>query len=139
MKINHISAVLMLIFIISCSSAPLRFSRIEYNIPDHIKVNVDDLKKALSDVKTDSSSNLHIKITLYSYSSGAETISFSGEKDFKTVRSSGKIKGLLKIMNGKEILQAEFVEGSGDSTEEMLSALAENIKKRLFPECRENN
>jgi len=131
LKIYLISAVLALIFGISCSSSPIRFSRIEYKVPEYIKVNPDDLKSALSGVKTDSSSSIHISVILYSYSSGAETISFSGENDFKTARAKGKIKGLVKVMNGKDILKAYFVEGGGSTREEMILALVKDIKLKL--------
>ncbi len=131
MKINLISAVLALIFGISCSSSPVRFSRIEYKVAEYIKVNPDDLKSALSDIKTDSSSSIHIAVILYSYSSGAETISFSGDNDFKTAMAKGKIKGLVKVMKGKDILKAEFVEGGGTTREEMILALVKDIKLKL--------
>lgn len=126
------SAIMALLFLISCNSTPVRFSRIEYNIPDNISVKADDLKTVLEEIKIDPSADIYIVLTLYSYSSGAESLSFSGVNDVKTVNSSGKLKVLVKVMDGKKILRAEFIEAIGNNKQEMLLSLVKEIKLKVI-------
>jgi hypothetical protein len=119
------------IFLLSCRDSSVVFNRIEYIIPDHINIKKEDLSSRFAEVKTDSSSSVYVVIVLYSYSSGAETISFSGGNDVTTTTAGGRLKALVKVMDGKKILRAEFVEGVGGSSEEMLSSLLQEIKLKL--------
>jgi hypothetical protein len=130
-KIKQVLFPSLLLFILSCDSPAVSFNRIEYNIPGHININEDDLKGALSGIETDSASSVYIVVTLYSYSSGSETISFSGGDDVKTVSGKGRIKALLKVMDGKKIIRAEFAEGGGSSKEEMIASLVKEFKLKM--------
>ena len=132
LKIKSASLMFLAFFIISCESSAVSFNRIEYKIPPHIIISEEDMKKGLGGIKTDPASPFYIEVTLYSYSSGRETISFSGGDEVKTVNGKGKLKALLKVMDGKKIIRAEFAEGEGGSKEEMLSSLAENFKHKLL-------
>ena len=123
---------LTVIFTVSCSTAPANINRIEYKIPGHIIINSDDLKNSMGDVQTDPLSPLFLTITLYSYSAGAETISFSGTEDVKTENSSGMLKAIVKITDGKKIQQAEFLTGKGNTKDEMILSLAKEIKRKFF-------
>jgi len=132
LKINFTSLFVLLCFFLSCDSPAVSFNRIEYKIPAHISIQADDLKRALGYVKTDPSSPLYIVVTLYSYSSGSETISFSGGDDLKTVSGKGKLKALVKVMDGEKIVKAGFIEGGGNSKEEMLSSLVKDFKHKMM-------
>jgi len=131
-KICTAAAILSAIFTLSCRSTPVSFSRIEYSIPAHINVKPEDLQLHFKDIKTDPSSTLFIVIVLYSYSSGAETISFSGGNEMKSASIKGKVKGLVKVMDGGKIVIAEFVEGGGNSKDEMLSSLVKDIQSKFL-------
>jgi hypothetical protein len=131
LKINTLFMLLTLIFTISCMEPAVTFSRIEYNIPGHINIRKEELTSAFGEIETDSASRYYIVVTIYSYSTGTERISFSGGNEVKTVSGRGRLKVLLKVMDGKNILRAEFVEAEGNSKEEMLSSLAGEIKLKL--------
>lgn len=128
LKIKFNLSLILLLFLLSCESPAVSFNRIEYNIPDHIIINEEDMKSAFGEVKTDPASSLYIVITLYSYSSGRETISFSGGDDVKTESGKGKLKALVKVMDGKKIVRAEFAEGTGNTVQEMISSLVKDFK-----------
>ncbi len=128
-KLLLFSALMLLI--ISCDTPAVSFNRIEYNIPGHISINEDDLKSAFREINTDPASSFYMVVTLYSYSSGTETISFSGGDDVKTVSGKGRIKALLKIMDGNKIIRAEFAEGGGGSREEMIASLVKDFKIKM--------
>jgi hypothetical protein len=128
LKIKFNVSLILLLFLLSCESPAVSFNRIEYNIPEHIIISEDDMKSAFGGIKTDPASSLYIVITLYSYSSGRETISFSGGDDVKTESSKGKLKALVKVMDGKKIVRAEFAEGTGNTVQEMISSLVKDFK-----------
>lgn len=132
MRINFIQFLCFLILILSCRSEPLKFSRIEFFIPEHIRLKEDDLRKSFNTLETDPSSQTYIVIVLYSYSSGTESISFSGDGGFKTVNSKGRLKILVRVMNGKKITRAEFIEAAGDNEQEIISSAAKEIKLKLL-------
>lgn len=123
--------MISVILISSCRDKPVTFSRIEYVIPAHININIEEIKSRFTDFKTDPVSPYYAVIVFYSYSSGAETISFSGGDDVTTVTAGGRLKALVKVMDGKKILKAEFVEGTGSSKEEMIGSFDKEIKLRL--------
>lgn len=128
LKIKFNASLILLVFLLSCDSPAVSFNRIEYNIPGHIIINEEDLKSAFGEIKTDPASSLYIVITLYSYSSGRETISFSGGDDVKTESGKGRLKALVKVMDGKKIVRAEFAEGTGNSLQEMILSLVKDFK-----------
>ena len=128
LKIKFNVSLILLLLLLSCESPAVNFNRIEYNIPDHIIINEEDMKSAFGEVKTDPASSLYIVITIYSYSSGRETISFSGGDDVKTESGKGKLKALVKVMDGKKIVRAEFAEGTGNTVQEMISSLVKDFK-----------
>ncbi len=128
----HLSVfLLMLVSALSCTDPVASISRIEYRIPSHINLTAGDLNRISGDFKTDPSSAVYIEITLYSYSAGREKISLSGDSEMKTVTSPGRIKALVKVINDKKLLRAEFAEGRGSTKEEMINSLAEDIKRRF--------
>ena len=131
-KINALLLIFLTMLISSCRESSVAFSRIEYVIPEHIDIKADDLKSRFSEFKTDPASSIYIVIVLYSYSSGAETISFSGGEDLKTAIAGGRLKALVKVMDGKKIIRAEFVEGDGNSKDDMLVSFVKEIKLRLI-------
>ncbi len=131
LKINFLLLMFTSIFMLSCRETSVALNRIEYIIPSHINIKTEDLSSRFVEVKTDSSSSVYAVIVLYSYSSGAETISFSGGNDVTTTTAGGRLKALVKVMDGKKILKAEFVEGAGGSSEEMLSSFAREIRLKL--------
>ena len=124
--------VLLSNIILSCVEPVSGYSRVDFVIPEYINIRPDELKKSWGEEKTSPSSSVYIIVTLYSYSSGSETISISGTGEIQTVRGKGIIKYLVKVMNGHELIQAEFFEGSGNSREEIISSLIKQIKQRLF-------
>lgn len=128
LKLKFNALLILLLLLLSCESPAVSFNRIEYNIPDHIIINEEDIKSAFAEIKTDPASSLYIVITLYSYSSGRETISFSGGDNVKTQSGKGRLKALVKVMNGKKIVKAEFAEGTGSSIQDMISSLVKDFK-----------
>lgn len=128
LKIKFNASLILSVLLLSCESPAVSFNRIEYNIPGHIIINEEDMKSAFREIKTDPASSLYIVITLYSYSSGRETISFSGGDDVKTESGKGKLKALVKVMDGKKIVRAEFAEGTGNTVQEMISSLVKDFK-----------
>ena len=119
--------------IFSCSGTVGRYSRIDFVIPPQVNIRPEELKKIWAEEdKTDPSSGIFIVVTVYSYSSGSETVSFSGSGEMQTVRGKGRLKCLVKVMDGKDIIRAEFVEGSGNTKEEMFSSVIREIKSSLF-------
>jgi len=131
-KINYRSVLPVFLFALSCTDPVVSFSRIEYRIPGYIDIKTDDLNRISGDFKTDPASAVYVEVVLYSYSAGAEKISLSGDGEFKTVSGNGRLKALVKVMNDKKILRAEFVEGRGNSKEEMLSSLGKEIKLKMI-------
>jgi len=132
LKISVLLLLFPVIFVFSCRESSLTINRIEYTIPDHIDVKAVELKNRFSEFKTDPSSPVYIVIVLYSYSSGAETISFSGGQDMSTAIAGGRLKALVKVMNAEELIKAEFVEGRGDTKEDMIISFVKEIKLRLM-------
>lgn len=123
----------MVSIMISCSKPVTRYSRIDFVIPDQVSIKYDELKKIWAEeYKTDPVSTIYIVVIIYSYSSGSETVSFSGSGEMQTVRGKGRLKCLVKVMDGEKIIRAEFVEGIGNSREEMLSSVINEIKFKLF-------
>lgn len=120
-------------FFLCCGSGQLKYSRIDYIIPGHIIISSDELQQAIGEIRTDTASVISLTVVIYSYSSGRETISFSGGDEMKTASSKGKIKALLKYTEGKKIVRAEFVEAEGRTREELISALAEKIRVKIKP------
>ncbi len=114
----------------SCDNTVSGFSRIEYTIPGHIKISGDELKQSGSVLVTDPKSRYHAEIVIYSYSSGTESISFSGE-EMSSSTGEGRIRGLVKIMDGKSIIKAVFIEGRGKKREEMISSLFNDAAIKL--------
>jgi len=131
LKINFISLLIFSISIMSCRGESIRISRIEYSIPDHIIIKTEDLKTALKDINTDPSGDHYLVLVIYSYSSGKETISYSGIGDLKTTSGKGRLKVLLKFMNDTKIIRAEFIVSEGNSKEEIISSIAKEIKLKL--------
>jgi len=131
LKLNALLLIFLTFLTSSCRESSVTFNGIEYVIPEHIDIKADDLKSRFSEFKTDPASSIHIVIVLYSYSSGAETISFSGGDDLKTAIAGGRLKALVKVMDGKKIIRAEFVEGYGNSKDDMLVSFVKEIKLRL--------
>ncbi len=129
LKSGLATALFSFLFLFSCRE-PVSFSRIEYNIPSHINIKTDELEDAFKEMKLNPSAILYIKVTVYSYSSGSETISFSGE-DVKTIKSGGKIRVLIKVMDNKKVIRAEFAEGAGNSKKELLSTLVKDVQQKL--------
>ena len=132
LKINLITVILLGTFVSACNDHTVSINRIEYSIPEHISIKADDFKTSLGDIKTDPSSSIYIVVVLYSYSSGVEKISFSGAEDVKTSSAKGKLKALFKVMEGDNILRAEFAKGEGSSKEEMITSLVKEIKLKLL-------
>jgi len=130
-KIKWLFFSALMLFIMSCDTPAVTFNRIEYNIPGHISINEDDLRSAFREINTDQASSYYIVVTLYNYSSGTETISFSGGDDVKTVSGRGRLKALVKVMDGKKIIRAEFAEGGGSSKEEMIASLVKEFKLKM--------
>lgn len=131
-KINALLLIFLTILVSSCRESSVTFNRIEYVIPEHIDIKADDLKNRFSEFKIDPASSIRIVIVLYCYSSGAETFSFSGGEDLKTAIAGGRLKALVKVMEGEKIIRAEFVEGNGNSKDDMLVSFVKEIKLRLI-------
>lgn len=125
------TGVLYTVMLILSCREPAAFSRIEYRIPSQININIEDLKAAFRSIKTDASGGLFIVVSVYSYSSGSEKISFSGGENIKTVTSDGIIKVLIKVMDDKKIIRAEFAEGRGNNKEELFSNLEKDVRLKL--------
>jgi hypothetical protein len=85
----------------------------------------------MKDFHPDPSSILFLEITIFSYSTGLESMTISDNEDIKNVIESGKIKGLLKIRDGKKILRADFIDANGNSKEEMISSFIDKIRFKL--------
>ncbi len=131
LKLKLFLLLFSMVFMSSCRDTAVTFSRIEYVIPAHIDIKTAELQSRLTDIKTDSASPYHIVIVLYSYSSGAEKISFAGGDNITTVTAGGRLKALVKVMDGEKILRAEFAEGTGNSMEEMILSLVIGIKSQI--------
>jgi hypothetical protein len=120
------------IIIISCAEPVPEYSRVDFVIPPHINISQDELTKNWPDKKRNPASPVHIVITLYSYSSGSETITFSDTGEMKTITGKASLKCLVKVMRGKEILRAEFLEVSGSSKEDIINFLINQVRDKLF-------
>jgi hypothetical protein len=86
----------------------------------------------MKDFHLDPASLLYLEITIYSYSTGLESISISDTEDIKNVIEPGKIKGLIKITDGKKILSADFIDATGNSKEEMILSLIDKIRLKYI-------
>jgi len=122
------------VILINCSCADKNIRKyrvIDVNIPSSIILDRIDLKKVSNTLKTDSLSKYTVKITVYSYSSGREVISFSGSGDLTSGTQPGVLKGLIKILEGDKIIRVEFIEAKGNSNEELVSDFNAAILKIL--------
>ena len=132
---NYIRAVLLSIavsfFNLSCNDAEITFNKITCKIPKYININEDEIYAQLKDFQLDPSSRLCLEITIYGYSTGLESIIISDDGDIKDAAETGKIKGVIKITDGKKILGADFIDITGSSKEEMISSLINKIKFKL--------
>lgn len=119
--------------VLSCDEAVIRYSRIDFIIPEQINIRQDELLKAWSDENSrDPASGIVIVVTVYSFSSGSETFSFSGNGDMQTVKAEGRVKCLVKVMDGDKLVRAEFIEGTGKNRDELFSSVIREIKRKLF-------
>ncbi|MCL2155742.1 MAG: hypothetical protein FWH53_08770 [Leptospirales bacterium] len=116
---------------LSCDDAKLSFSKITCKIPEYINIKDDEIYAKIKDFHLDPSSLLFLEITIYSYSTGLESISISDSGDIKNVIEPGKIKSLIKITDGKKVLRADFIDAIGNSKEEMISSLVDKIRVKL--------
>ena len=123
--------IVLCFFNLSCDDANITFSKITCKIPKYINIDEDEIYAHLKDFHLDPSSLLFLEITIYSYSTGLESITISDNDDIKNVIEPGKIKGLIKITDGKKILSADFIDANGNSKEEMISSLIDKIKFKL--------
>ena len=132
---NFIRIIFMCIFLcffnLSCDDAKLTFSKITCKIPEYINIKEDEIYAKMKDFHLDPSSLLFLEITIYGYSTGLESISISDSEDIKNVTEPGKIKGLIKITDGKKILRADFIDANGNSKDEMISSLVDKIRVKL--------
>lgn len=130
-SIIPLSLIVYAIFLLSCRGTSAGFSRIEYTVPGHINISKVDLEIAFRTLKTDPSSPYYIEIILYSYSSGAESIAFSGSGDVVSSTKNGRVKGLVRLMNGKKTVKAVFIKGEGKTREEIISSLVNDATVKL--------
>ena len=132
---NYIRAVFLCIVlfvsILSCDDTKFTFSKIICKIPEYINIREDEIYARMNDFHLDPASSLYLEITIYGYSTGLESISISDNGDIKNTIEPGKIKGLIKITDGKKILRADFIDADGNSKEEMILALVNKIRFRL--------
>ena len=129
--IKVISLCVLFLFNLSCEDAKLTFNKITCKIPKHINLEEDEIYAHLNNFPLDTSSSLYLEITIFSYSTGLESIIISDNGDIKNSAESGKIKGLIKVTDGKKILSADFIEVSGKSKEEMILFLIDKIRAKM--------
>ena len=133
---NYIRAIFLCIVLfvsnLSCEDTKVSFSKIICKIPEYINIKEDEIYAKMKDFPLDSASSLYLEITIYSYSTGLESITMSDDGDIKNVTDAGKIKGLIKITDGKKILSADFIDISGNSKEELISSLINKIKLKYI-------
>jgi len=131
-NMNYIRAVFLCIVlfvsILSCDDTKFTFSKIICKIPEYINIREDEIYARMNDFNLDPASSLYLEITIYGYSTGLESISISDNGDIKNTIEPGKIKGLIKITDGKKILRADFIDADGNSKEEMILALIDKIR-----------
>ena len=113
---------------LSCEDTKVSFSKIICKIPEYINIKEDEIYAQMKEFPLDPASLLYLEITIYSYSSGLESITMSDNGDMKNVMEPGKIKALIKITDGKKILRTNFIDTKGNSKEEMISSLIDKIK-----------
>jgi len=131
---NYIRVIILCILFLlnlSCNDDKPSFSKITCKIPKHINIKEDEIYAQIKDFQLDPSSSLWLEITIYSYSTGLESIIISDNEDIKNVVEPGRIKGLIKITDGKKILRADFIDASGISKEEMILSLIDKIRSKL--------
>jgi len=119
--------MLFLLALSGCEKEKISFKSVEFEIAPHIKLGADELKNIPFTVKPDENSSITLRVVIYSYSSGKETISMTGESGFKTDTGSGVIKALVEIIDSGKVMRAEFIEVSGHSREELLENLAKSL------------
>jgi hypothetical protein len=129
--IRFIFLCILLLFNFSCNEPKITFSKIICKIPNYINIKEDEVYTQLKNFSLDPSSHLHLEITIYSYSTGIESIIISDNEDIKNVLEPGKIKGLIKITDGKKILRADFIDATGNTKEEMILSLIDKIRVKL--------
>ena len=131
---NYIRAIILCIlflFNLSCDDAKPTFNKITCKIPKYINIKEDEVYAHLKDFPIDQSSSLYLEITIYSYSTGLESIIISDNEDIKNAAESGMIKGLIKVTDGKKILSADFIDAVGNSKEEMILSLINKIRTKM--------
>ncbi|HOP28045.1 MAG TPA: hypothetical protein P5120_06220 [Spirochaetota bacterium] len=117
----------MIFFIFSCENKKLSYGEINISTAPYIKKDALNLKDFSIDVKPDPGSRYSLNIVIYSYTQGKETISLVKNGEFAVQTGAAELKALVKIMDGKKLMRAEFVEVSGNSNDELVRNLAKSV------------
>ena len=123
---------MLFIFNLSCNDDKITFNKIICKIPEYINIKEDEIYSHLKDFHLDPSSSLLLEITIYSYSTGLESISISDNEDIKNVVEPGKIRGLVKVTDANKIVRADFIDASGNSKEEMILSFIDKIRVKIL-------
>lgn len=111
-----------------CEKEKVNFRKIEFETAPHIKLNIDELKSRKIWIEPDEKSTLVLKVVIYSYSPGKETISMTNDSEFVTDIGSGIVSALVEFIDNGKMIRAEFIEVSGNSKEELFENLYKSVK-----------
>ncbi len=120
-------SVTFIVMSVSCDEKRVGFKNIELSAAPYLKIGEEALKTFAPEIKPDPGSRYTLHVVIYSYSQGKETISMAGESSFITETGSGKLKALVKIMDGENLMKAEFIEVSGKSMEQIFQNLSRSV------------
>ena len=90
-------------------------------------MTAEELKVLPFTVRPDEKNSIALRIVIYSYSSGKETISMTGDSVFKIDTGSGVIKALVEFIDNGKVVKADFIEVSGSSKDELLGNLVKSV------------
>ncbi|HPS56808.1 MAG TPA: hypothetical protein PK514_01775 [Spirochaetota bacterium] len=118
---------LLIISLYACSRNVYEYSRLEIYIPAGINIEEKEIRGRLAALKHADDNGFTLRITVYSFSQGAEIINFSTGDQFSTGKGKAWIKALVQVKSGAEIVCADFIEVSGEGREDLLDRFGSMI------------
>ncbi len=111
----------------SCSGKVKSVSTVSITVPESLVVSESEIRASLPEGLISSESEYQLEIAVYSFSSGIETINYSGS-DFNVGHREGNIKAVLKLNSGGKLIENRFIEASGNGKDAVLNGLKDKIR-----------
>ena len=130
-KIVSAIAGLVLIMLLQsgCARSIYEFSIIEIHIPGEINLDESEIRSRLKSFATDCDNGFTLRITVYGFSQGAEIINMSDNNQLSTKKGKAWIKALVQVKKDERIVQADFIEITGENREDILDRLGSAVIK----------